>query len=629
MKYKALRNITIVALTGFMMVSCVSSHIYKGNRYYDNLAYSKAIPHLQKVEKKQPTREMSAKLADAYFKTGNLKQAEETYKEVIGQSKVIDIEYFNYGKVLMANDKYDEAKVVLRQYSEMHPNDQVAKMSLKSCYSVSERFRDTTLFKLWEIPTEGFSNAFSVSEYQEGIVFVGDHEVFQGRKAYPWTGKSYLQLYTMEKSEDGQWLSPEVLGGDINGRFHEGPATFTPDGKTVYFTRSNYFKRKMVVSDELENNLKIFKATMIDGTWQQLEELPFNSDDYSVGHPALTPCCHTLYFVSDMPGGYGGTDIYRTDLVDGEWTEPINLGPEVNTAGNEMFPYYAEDGSLYFSSDAHNSMGGLDVFITYDHGDRWATPENLNYPINSFKDDFGFIIDKEERTGFVSSSRTEEDKIYEFKNYDPTFNVIGFAHVINTDTPVAGVTAEITNLETGEIVTATSDENGHFKVPLEAESEFTILCKKKGVFARSDELSTKGLKYSQDFYADFAVEEIVIDKPIVLENIYYDYDKWNIREDAAIELNKLVKLLKDNPTIHIEMGSHTDVRGSDSYNEVLSSKRAHSAVEYLVSQGIARERLTWKGYGETVLVNECEDGVQCSEEKHQENRRTEFKVKKL
>jgi outer membrane protein OmpA-like peptidoglycan-associated protein len=385
----------------------------------------------------------------------------------------------------------------------------------------------------------------------------------------------------------------------------------------------------MVTNDALENNLKIFKATLVNGTWQNLEELPFNSDDYSVGHPALTPCCHTLYFVSDMPGGYGGTDIYRTDFVDGEWTEPVNLGPEVNTAGNEMFPYYAEDGALYFSSDAHNSMGGLDVFITYDNGDRWATPENLNYPINSFKDDFGFIINQEERTGFVSSSRAEEDKIYAFKNVDPTFNLIGFAHIINTDTPVAGVTAELTNSETGSVVTATSDEKGHFKVPLDAESAYTILCKKKGVFARSDKLSTKGLKYSQDFYADFAVEEIVIDKPIVLENIYYDFDKWDIRPDAAIELNKLVKLLQDNPTIHIEMGSHTDVRGSDTYNEVLSGKRAHAAVEYLISKGIDQERLTWKGYGESVLVNECSDGVECSEEKHQENRRTEFKVKKL
>jgi len=629
MKRKTIIKLTSVFLFIGILGSCASSHIYKGNRYYDAIAYSKAIPHLEKVHKKDPTRVMSSKLADSYFKVGELESAAKTYKNVIESSSEIDVEYFNYAKVLMALNRHDEAIVFLGQYTETHPQDHVAEMLQHSCKAVNDRYRDTTLYKLKPIETEGFQNTFSVTEYRDGVVFIADREVFFGNKKNPWTGDSYLDMYSMEKSEDGTWLDPELLKGDINGRFHEGPASFSNEGDIVYFTRSNYYKRKMEINDERENNLKIFKSTLVDGVWKNLEELPFNSDDYSVGHPALSPCCHTLYFVSDMPGGYGGTDIYKTDIVEGEWTTPKNLGPSINTAGNEMFPYYDEDGALYFSSDSHNSMGGLDVFITYFNGIRWAQPENLNYPVNSNKDDFGFIINKEKRTGFVSSSRENDDKIYEFTQHDPTFNLIGFAHIILTNIPVEGVTAEITNDETGEVTTVTSDAEGKFKLKLGAESSYELMCKKKGVFARTDEITTKGLRFSQDFYADFAVEEIVIDKPIVLENIYYDFDMWNIREDAAIELNKLVKLLKDNPTLHIEMGSHTDARGSDKYNEVLSDKRAHAAVDYLIASGIKKERLTWKGYGETVLVNGCKNDVECTDEEHQENRRTEFKVKKM
>lgn len=624
-KNRVIQIILGVAIIGFL-TACAASHIQKGDRYYESLAYARAIPHYEKVYYKNPTADIGVKLADSYFKTGDLKAAEAVYEKVVTISNTKDIHYFNYARVLMANNKHEKAKMILEDYLRVHKNDPVATMLLSSCNSINERYRDTTLYTLEPINNNEFTNMFSVSEYQEGIVFVGDKEVFAGRKKNPWTGDSYLDIYQMNKSDDGTWLNPELLQGDINGKFHEGPACFTADGKTVYFTRSNYYKRKMEVNDELENNLKIFKATLVDGKWKQLEDMPFNSDDYSVGHPTLTPDGNTMYFVSDMPGGYGGTDIYKTELVDGKWSAPVNLGDVVNTPGNEMFPYFSEDGSLYFSSDAHNSMGGLDVFITYQSSDRWATPENLNYPINSMKDDFGFTVNEETQTGFVSSSRTDNDKIYEFSKHPPKFNLIGFAHKKGNQIPVENVTVEITNSETGEVIGVKSDKTGHFKIKLEPETEYDLLCTKMGCFSRTDHISTKGLKYSQDFYADFEVEEIVIDKPIVLENIYYDFDKWNIRPDAAKELDKLVKLLKDNPDIDIEMGSHTDVRGSDQYNQVLSDRRAYAAVQYLIRSGIDPRRLTWKGYGESVLVNECANGVHCSEEKHQENRRTEFKV---
>jgi outer membrane protein OmpA-like peptidoglycan-associated protein len=609
--------------------SCTNYHKKQGDQYYEHIAYSDAINHYEKVYRKNNDTEVELKLADAYFRTGKLDSSETIYKRAIERGSRAPKLYFNYGKVLMANGKHKEAADYFKRYLQVHNNDLVAKMLLTSCNSVIERYRDTTLFELKPIMEDQFTSAFSIVEYQNGAIFVADKEVFRGRKQAAWTGNSYLDLYTMRKDVEGNWMAPELLQGDVNGQFHEGPACFTKDGNTVYFTRSNYYKRKMVINQEEENNLKIFKATLMDGKWKNLEDFPYNSDDYSVGHPTLSEDGKTMYFVSDMPGGTGGTDIYKTILENGKWSKPVNLGNEINTAGNEMFPYVHTDGTLYFSSDAHNSMGGLDVFITYFNGTRWATPENLNYPLNSVKDDFGFSINKDQHTGFVSSSRTKTDKMYAFEKNPPTFTLYGIAHEKGNTTPISGVIVEVTNAATKEVVSMVSDAKGNFKMKLAPETEYLLYCTKFGCFSRTDNISTKGLKYSEDFFADFEVEPIVIDKPIVLENIYYDFDKWNIRPDAALELNKLVRILKDNPTIDIEMGSHTDSRGSDRYNLVLSDKRAHAAVDYLISQGIEPKRLTYRGYGETVHVNNCKNDVPCSEEEHQKNRRTEFKVKKV
>jgi hypothetical protein len=383
--------------------------------------------------------------------------------------------------------------VTFDKTNHAHPKDAVARMMLTACNSLIQRFRDTTLYTLTPIQNDEFVNAFSIMEYQNGVVFTADKKVFFGRKIAAWTGNSYLDLYAMNKDVNGNWMSPELLKGDINGRFHEGPATFTADGKTVYFTRSNYLKRRMDVNAENENNLKIFQATLIDGEWKNLVEFPYNSDDYSCGHPTLSADNKTLYFISDMPGGEGGTDIYASQLEDGVWSTPINLGRTINTSGNEMFPFIHDDGALYFSSDAHNSMGGLDVFITYFNGKRWMQPENLNYPLNSPKDDFGFSLNRDNHTGFVSSSRNEADQMFAFEKHPPQFNLIGTARYKGTINPVEGVIVEITNAKTGEIETVMSDANGNFKIKLQPDMEYDLFCTKMGCFSRTDKISTLGL----------------------------------------------------------------------------------------------------------------------------------------
>jgi outer membrane protein OmpA-like peptidoglycan-associated protein len=616
----------LLVIGSLLFSGCANMHIRKGDNHYANLSFDKAIKHYERALRKTENVQVERALASSYIMTNQIKKAHEAYAPFIDSDQAIPIDYFNYGRVKMGVGEPIKAIPYFQKYLEVQPNDLVAQMLISSCRSANERFRDTTLYDLKPVLTSDFTNAFAIQEYDDGVVFNADKNVILSSKKSSWTGNSYLNLYYMEKDEDGNWLNPDALKGDINGPFHDGPATFTNNERTVYFTRSNYIGRRLKANENKESNLKIFKAERNQDEWTNVTPFPYNSDDYSVGHPTLSKDGRTMYFVSDMPGGFGGTDIYRTRMKEGKWTEPENLGIDVNTPGNEMFPYIHDDGSLYFSSSAHSSMGGLDVFITYENDGRWATPENLNYPINTFADDFAFQLNDDGVKGFVSSSRTDKDGMYEFKKNDPTFRLFGFAHIKGEETPVENVTVEITDSETGEVIKVKSGPDGKFKLKLQPEKEYLLLCTKEGCFARTDNIVTKGMKYSHDFYADFLVEEIVIDKPIVLENIYYDFDKSFIREDAAKELNKLAKLLKDNPNINIEMGSHTDARGSDNYNMILSDKRAMAAVEYLVSQGIKRDRLKWKGYGESKPVNECTNGVKCSEKKHQENRRTEFKV---
>lgn len=624
-------NIYIILAIAFTLSieSCVSYHIRKGNESFDHLAYSKAVEHYTKATKKASNLTVQSRMAESYFKMNDLVNAEKTYSSIINSSGIDTIHYLNYGRVLIGSGKCDKAEPWLKKYLEFNTNDFLAKTLLASCKSISDRMIDTTLYTLKPIILDEFANSFSAIEYQNGIVFTADKTVFQGKNQSPWTGNSYLGLFEMKKTEKGNWLEPTLLQGDVNGPFHDGPATFANDGQTVYFTRNNYYKKQLKADKNNVSNLKIFKATLVNGEWKNLEEFPFNSDDFSNGHPTVSEDGKTLYFVSDMPGGYGGTDIYVSHFDGTSWSKPVNLGATINTPGNEMFPYIHTDGSLYFSSDAHNSMGGLDVFITSSVNNKWLQPENLNYPLNSSKDDFAFTLSKDNTTGFVSSMRSDADKVYSFTKNDPTFILIGKARKKGTDIPVEGANIQVSNLTNGEVTNILSDKNGKFTLPLSPNSDYLLTCTKKGCFTRTENISTKNIKYSQNFYADFEVEEIIINKPIVLENIFYDFDKWEIRDDAALELEKLVKILIDNPDIHIEMGSHTDARGSDNYNEVLSNNRAQSAVNYLISRGISADRLTWKGYGEKVPVNKCVNGVICIEEEHQINRRTEFKVTRI
>ena len=633
-----MKKIILLSIISLVVITSCSERFYKrGVKHYDRYEYTEAISDLEKYQKKHDKPDAKIFLANSYRLTYDIPNAEKWYSIVVDMPESEPINMFYYARTLMTMEKYEEAKIWFRNYLKKVPDDFVAEMLLASCNSVRSFMEDTSLFtvKLANIPE--VASAFAQVPFGNGIMFTGDKFKEPGlinKDVYNWTGRSYLDIYYTAKDNSGKWLSPMLLKGNINGEFHEGPACFTKDNNVVYFTRSNYAKKhKLAKSSKSENNLKVYKAELVGEKWTNITSLPFNSDEYSCGHPNLSADGKTLYFISDMPGGYGGTDIYKSVFDGKEWGKPENLGNVVNTHGNEMFPYMHSDGTFYFSSDAHFNLGGLDVFMTSYDGNKWLQVENLNYPLNTTKDDFAYVLNSDGKTGYVSSNRDNYvDKVFEITKNDPTFILSG--HVYQKGKPTNSIDSAIVdvyNLTNKTRQTLLTDVNGNYKIQLATKSDYEVKCWKPMYFTitQSQNVSTVGKKLSENFTANFILDQIIMEKPIVLENIYYDFDKWFIREDAKGELNRLVQLMSDNPKLTIELGSHTDSRAGDQYNQVLSDKRAKAAVEYISSKGIDAKRMKWKGYGESKLVNKCKNNVPCTEEEHQQNRRTEFKAIKI
>lgn len=457
-----------------------------------------------------------------------------------------------------------------------------------------------------------------------------------------WTtnNQPFLDLYEGTITEKGELTKVKKFSSSVNTRFHEADVTFTKDKKTVYFTRSNYFEGKYGKDTLGENRLKMFKAKVgANNEWTNIESLPFNDDNYSVGHPTLSEDGTTLYFVSDMPGTLGKTDIFKVAVnADGSYGEPINLGPDVNTIEREMFPYIDGNDELYFSSDGREGLGMLDIYVCklVENG---ALPAiHLGGNLNSEKDDFAFIINKEKREGYFSSNRAKgkgDDDIYYFKEEIPlviecneNINVI----VKNKKTGAILPNSKISIFSNKEVVVSSEETNekGEYKFKAECLTSYKIEASSR-FFVSSSKVfeTTNSNNLDNEVVIELAPDEFLVVRDKVMINIntiYFDYDKSNIRPDAALELDKVINIMKKYPELIVESGSHTDSRGPDAYNEKLSSRRAISTVNYILSKGIDASRISGKGYGETQLTNKCSNGIRCSEEDHQLNRRTEFVI---
>ncbi len=481
-----------------------------------------------------------------------------------------------------------------------------------------------------------------------GTTFYGDDQVvyasprkksFIIRNVWEENNQPFLDLYMGEIAIDGQLNHVKPFSSKINSRYHEGDVAFSKDKKTVYFSRNNFYKGKVYKNDKGISLIHLYRAKINDkGEWVDIEPMPFNNNNYQTGHPTLSADGKTLYFISDMPGGFGGTDIYKATInEDGSVGKAVNLGPEINSPGREMFPSISGNDELYFSSDGRgDGLGELDIYASKIYTNSITKPRNLGAPINSNKDDFSFIINYETRRGYFSSNREGgkgDDDIYTFiQNIPIDFNCYQNAKVTVTDKktgkllPGSNVILYNSN---GEILKKEIvGENGTVSFRVDCNKSYKVEGGKEGYTVDSKEFYTTENE-DLDVPLVLALDEFRFAQGKCIVNInpiYFDFDKSDIRDDAKIELNKVVDVMKKYPEIIIEGGSHTDSRGSGIYNMKLSEERAKATFNYIISQGISPNRISARGYGETQLVNKCADGVNCTDEQHQVNRRTEFVI---
>jgi len=512
----------------------------------------------------------------------------------------------------------------------------------------------------WQRPNKDYKITlldFNNKEDDFGAVFYGKNQVLFAssrrsiplfKRMYNWTQRPFLKLYVADTEDFLTWKNIRFFNKNINEKWHEASASFSADEQLMAFTRNNY-------SDSLPGDvvrLQIYflqkdnrstAPTDHSENWSEPVAFPLNNPAYSVGHPALTE--NGMYFVSDMPGGFGGTDIYYTERnADGMWSAPVNLGSSINTEANEMFPFFDNrTQNLYFSSNGLNGLGGLDIFRAQKTAQGFEKAQNIGAPINSRYDDFAYIIDGSGTMGYFSSNRPTGkggDDIYHFSysGEDSTAlsdqtpptpdslttlndrNYIFRLFVLNENTrqPIAKATVSL-----GNILRETTGARGMLSLLLNDTVSFQATATATGYSKAEKQIKIASFK-NRDIIADTLYLAPAVGQQIVLKNIYYDFDKAGILPESAEELDKLVSFLLDNPALKVELSSHTDSRGSDAYNLRLSELRAQSAVAYILSKGIPAGRITARGYGETRLRNRCANSVNCSEEEHRENRRTEI-----
>lgn len=630
------------------LASCSNGYIKSGDKDYENLSYSKAITKYEKALRGQPDNtSLKLKLANANRQINKSVEAEKYYREVADSIPLPTDEKLHFAQVLMKNNKYDEARPYLEAYLKENPSDRLARDLLGSTSAVARLKEDSSAYELKAIPLDFTVSMFGPAQYKNGIVFAGETEITSAASTNPWTGYSFLDMFYTQKDNSGNWEIPSNFSETLNGPFHDGPATFNQAQDLIVYTRSAMKnEKKQLVNEKNENQFYLYMSRKDEeGKWSEPKELPFNNPTYSVGHPSLSKDGKTLYFSSNMPGGYGGSDIYKVSFDGTNWGEPINLGNTINTPGNEVFPYISRSGKLYFSSQGHTTLGGLDIFVSENRGGIWSAPVNLAYPMNTSQDDFGILFYENDTTGLVSSNRSGVDMIYEFTEVPPTYTVEGIASLKADGSPLKDIRITLINETDGDSAIYYTKADGKFKFNLQPSKNYTISGSREGYFTVSKSFETGKRSEQKKIDLVFDIDEIVeseggtgsgipadgkptANKTYDIGNIFYDYDKAEIREDARPILDELVATLKNNPNIRIEIQSHCDSRGSNSYNQALSNKRASNVVKYLVSKGIDKNRLQSKGFGESQPVNRCVDGVECTEAEYQQNRRTEFIVLK-
>lgn len=621
----------------------------KANSNYENFQYEDAIVTYEKVAKKgYKSVELLSKLGDSYYFQSKLKEANKWYNDLFSLKKKLNSEYyFRYAQTLKAVGNYKKADEMMEKFNQVNTSDMRAILS-KAQLDYLEEIKNNS--GRYTIQNAGINSEFSdygASFYKNTLVFASARDtggVFV--KKHSWTNQSYTNLYSSLMADNGSLLEPEKFSKKINSKYHESTPVFTNDGLTMYFTRNNYLNGKKGRDSEKGVLLKLYKATKNEGEWDNVSELPFNSNQYSCAHPALSPDEKTLYFSSNMPGSKGMSDIYKVAILsDGNFGKPINLGDKINTQARETFPFISKNNELYFASDGHPGLGGLDVFVAQlNENDTHGKIKNVGEPVNSNFDDFGFIIDTNSNIGFFSSNRENDnlgyDDIYRFTETIQMLkelqqSLMGVVVDSSTQLPIEGVKLALFDVNYVKLSEVISDKEGKFDFgAVDFGNKFRIIPEQKDFVTLESIIITKESD-TEDIkmvmtpkLQPFHVGED-LRKTLGIDIIYFDLDKANIRKDAEVELAKILEVMKQYPTMEIDVRSHTDSRQTANYNLVLSDKRVKSTIKWLIQNGIDAKRLIGRGYGESQLLNECSDEIPCTEAAHQANRRSEFIITKL
>ncbi len=631
----------------FLIGYSQNKRIKKGTTDYDKFDYVETSDVLLKVAKKgYKSVDLFQKLGNSFYFNNKMSDAAIWYGELMALNEPIDSEYyFRYALALKSDENYTESDKWMAKFHEAKSEDTRGKAFVSTIDYLTKIEEASRVFDVYNLNINSELSDFGSTMYKHKLVFASSRG---GGKVHKWNEQPFLDLYIAEKEKAGSYTNVTSLDKNVNAKYHESTAAFTPNDSTLFFTRNNYFKKSLKKDDQGISRLQLFRATLQrDSTWNDIKSIHFNSNEYSTAHPAVNATGTKLYFASDMPGTIGQSDVFVADInKDGSIGEPVNLGNELNTEGQETFPFINAEGDLYFSSNGHMGLGGLDVFVIKDFENKRANGqpylvENIGKPINSPQDDFGYYEKPDTKEGFFTSNRPGgkgDDDIYSFNipKPKPCKQVVeGLAKDKKTRRLLKGTSVIVFDELGTEIERVVVSTNGKFTFKLDCEKEYLIRGEKESYTADEKRFTTP--KKKQELKIELRLDPNKqtikagddLAKVLGIPMIYFDYDKYNIRYDASLELEKILVVLDQYPTMNIDIRSHTDSRGSFIYNETLSSNRAKSTMEYLIEKGIPPNRLTFKGYGENKLVNKCADGVICNEEEHQLNRRSEFIITKM
>ena len=620
------------------------------DKSFDEFAFVDAIGLYEYAYERDTTDNyVVRRLADANRNVGNTEEVERWLKKLMDRRVETPEDIFNYSQSLKSNGKYLLAEQWLKEYSELRPEDGRVNIQVSLLEYIQFLMRDSTNFEMRNVSLNTIGSEMGPAFYKDQFIFSSTSISTKSKANYKWNELPYLNMYSASiNPANGDLTSPIPFATKLKTAYHDGPVSFDQEKDIIYFTRNSFVKGKTSKSSEGIVNLKIFQGKLEEGEWKMTGSFRYNSDEYSVGHPSVSKDGSILYFASDMPGGYGKSDIYFSVFSNGQWSKPFNLGPKINTEGNEFFPFISGDGVLYFSSNGHGGLGALDIYFSVPERGVFNSIENMGYPVNSSKDDFGFALDSTGMQGYISSNRLGgkgNDDLYFLKILRVPVIIRGVIRDRDTKDVLTDATVKVIDENGKAIQSSITRTDGQFEFEVNKGQQYILSVTKEFYFENEKPVATGALRPNDEVFSEIFLEEKIEEaednspapismeeeggdtlQVIGLEYINYELDKSDVGKEMMATLDKLIALLVEFPDLEIRIESHTDSRGSDDYNMLLSKKRARAAFDYVVSKGIDPNRLLYQGFGETRLLNGCGNGVPCAEEQHEVNRRSIVKV---